>query len=169
METARHSGQKRISLISVMMATLPVSMGARPRAESSADTAAREAARLLSTLVTQPAETASALASKHVTTATLKVRMDAVRAALSNLDGDAQHHQHAVYHRSAIQFVETGLSTEVNNATVLLGAAEHARPSADSPALAMHVRQTAETALSLAARHVTTATLMVRRDAVRTA
>ena len=57
-------------------------MGARPRAESSADTAAMEAARLLSTLVTQPAETRSALATRHVTTTTLLVGMDAVRAAL---------------------------------------------------------------------------------------
>ena len=65
-----------------MMATWPVSMGARPSAPSSADTTATEATRLLSTLVTQAAETRSELASKHVTTATLLVRMDAVRAAL---------------------------------------------------------------------------------------
>jgi hypothetical protein len=81
-ETARHSGQKGIFLISVMMATVQMSMGARPFAESSADTHATEATRLLSTLVTQPAETRSALATRHVTTATLVVLMDAVRAAL---------------------------------------------------------------------------------------
>jgi hypothetical protein len=167
-ETARHSGQKRIFLISVMMATLLAMMGARPGAESSADTTAREATRLLSTLVTQPAETARSLASKHVTTATLLV-VDAVISALSNLDGDAQNHQHAVYHRSAMQFVETGLSMEVNNATVVLGAAQHARPSADSPALAVHVRQPAETARSLATSNATTTTLLVGMDAVRAA
>ena len=75
---------------------------------------------------------------------------------------------------SAWKFVETGLGLEVNNATIttrkmMMGAAQHARSSADSTALAVYVRQSAETALSLAARHVTTATLMVRRDAVRTA
>jgi len=94
--------------------------------------------------------------------------MDAVRAALKKLDGHAQHHQHAV-NQFALQFVETGLSMEANNATVLLGAAEHARPSADSPALAMHVRHTAETALKLSPRHVTTATLRLGMDAVRIA
>jgi hypothetical protein len=85
------------------------------------------------------------------------------------MDGNAQHHQHAV-NRFAFQIVETGLSLEVNHATVVLGARPpHARPSVDSPALAMHVRQTAESALSLSPRHVTTATLVVRMDAVRTA
>ena len=84
------------------------------------------------------------------------------------MDGDAQH-QHAV-NRFAVQIVETGfLSVEGKHATTLVLGAAHARPNVDSPALAMHVRQTAETALSLAARHATTATLMVRRDAVRTA
>jgi hypothetical protein len=85
------------------------------------------------------------------------------------MDGNAQHHQHAV-NRFAFQIVETGLSLEVNNATVVLGATQpHARPSADSPVLAMYVRQTAETALSLSPRHVTTATLWVGMDAVQTA
>ncbi len=65
--------------------------------------------------------------------------------------------------------VETGLPLEVNNATVVLGAAEHARPSADSPALTVHVRQSAETARSLTARHVTTTTQLMGMDAVRTA
>jgi hypothetical protein len=81
-ETAGHSEQKRIFLISVMMETVQTSTGARPSAQSSADTTATEAARLLSTLVTQAAETGRSLASKHVTTATLLVRMDAVRSAL---------------------------------------------------------------------------------------
>ncbi len=91
------------------------------------------------------------------------------------MDGNA-HTSDAVT-RFAVQIVETGLSLEVNNATMamrmlVMGAAQHARSSADSIALAVtqaYVRQSAETALSLAARHVTTATLMVRRDAVRTA
>ena len=84
------------------------------------------------------------------------------------MDGNAQHHQHAV-NRFAFQIVETGLSLEVNNATVVLGAAEHARPSADSPALAVHVRQPAETAWSLVTRHATMATGQVGTDAVQTA
>ena len=82
METGRHSGQKRIGLISVMMATLQAAMVARPIAPSSAGTTATEATRLLSTLVTQAAETARSLVTRNATTATLLVGMDAVRAAL---------------------------------------------------------------------------------------
>jgi hypothetical protein len=166
-ETARHSGQKRILLISVMMATLPASMGARPRAQSSADTAVPEALRLLSPVVTQPAEMARSLATRYATTTTFLLGMDAVRAALKKLDGNA-HTWHAV-NQFAIQFVETGLSMEVNNATVLLGAAQHARPSADSPALTVHVRQSAEMARSLVTRYATTTTLLLGMDAVRAA
>ena len=75
---------------------------------------------------------------------------------------------------SAWKSVETGLPLVVNNATMatretMMGAAQHARPSADSTALAVYVRQSAETALSLTARHVTTATRVVGMDAVRTA
>jgi hypothetical protein len=112
-----------------------------------------------------------------VTTATLLV-VDAVRAALSNLDGDAQHHQHAVHHRFALKFVETGTSKELNSATMatremVMGATQHARSSADSSARTKarvrQLRLTVETARSLATRHVTTATLMVGMDAVRTA
>ena len=175
METARHSGQKGIFLISVMMATVQTSTGARPSAQSSADTTAMEATRLLSTLVTQAAETGSALASKHVTTATLLVRMDAVRSALQNMDGFA--HKSLAENRFALKFVETGSSLRENNATMttremVMGATQHARSSADSTALAVTqacVRQSAETARSLATRHVTTATLLVGMDAVRTA
>ena len=81
METARHSGQKEIFLISVMMATVQTSMGARPSAQSSVDTTVTAARRLLSTLVTQGAETGSLLATRHVTTATMLMGMDAVRTA----------------------------------------------------------------------------------------
>ena len=82
METARHSGQKGIFLISVMMATVQTSTGARPSAPSSAGTTVTEATRLLSTLVTQAVETARSLATRHVTTTTQLMGMDAVRAAL---------------------------------------------------------------------------------------
>ena len=82
METARHSGQKGIFLISVMMATVQTSTGARPSAPSSAGTTATEATRLLSTLVTQAAETARSLATSNATTTTQLMGMDAVRAAL---------------------------------------------------------------------------------------
>jgi hypothetical protein len=103
--------------------------------------------------------------------------VDAVRTALLlNLDGNAMHHQDAV-HRFAVQIVETGLSLELNNATMatrnlVMGAAQHARSSADSTALAVaqtRVRQSAETARSLATRHVTTATFCLGMDAVRIA
>jgi hypothetical protein len=91
------------------------------------------------------------------------------------MDGNA-HTSHAI-NRFAVQIVETGLSLEVKHATMamrmlVMGAAQHARSSADSTALAVtqaRVRQSAETALSLATRHVTTATLMVGMAAVRTA
>ena len=71
--------------------------------------------------------------------------------------------------------VETGLPLEVNNATVVLGAAEHARPIADSPALAVTqacARHPAETARSRVTRNATTvgaATGLVGMDAVRLA
>jgi hypothetical protein len=102
--------------------------------------------------------------------------MDAVRAALSNLNGHAQHHHsHAVY-RFAVNFVETGSSMELKTATMatretMMDAAQHARKSADSPALAVTqacARQPAETASALASKHATTATLLlVGMDAVR--
>ena len=157
------------------MATVQTSKGARPIAQSSADTTAAEAMRLLSTLVTQAAETGSSLASKHVTTATLLMGMDAVRTALLHMDGIA-HKSHAV-NRFALKFVETGSSLKENSATMatremVMGAAQHARSSADSTALAVTqacVRQAAETARSLATRHVTTATLLMGINAVRTA
>jgi hypothetical protein len=89
-----------------------------------------------------------------------------------NLDGIAMHHQHAV-NRFAVQFVETGLSLELNNATVVLGATPpNARPSADSTALPMYARQSAVTVLSLATRYATTvgaATVLVGMDVARTA
>jgi hypothetical protein len=166
-ETARHSGQKRVLSISVTTATRLRVTVAQTRAELSVDTTAPVARQLQDTPAVQHAETSVALETRHVTTATPSVGMDAVRAALSNLDGDA-HPSHA-FNLFAIQFVETGLSMEVNNATVLLGAAQHARPSADSPALAMHVHQHAETVRSLATRHATTATFLVGMDAVRAA
>ena len=148
------------------MATRKMVMGATQHARSSADS---PALTVTQACARQPAETASALATRHATTATLLV--DAVRTAvLLNLDGSAMHHQHAV-NRFAVQFVETGfLSMEVKNATVVMGATPpHARPSADSPALAMYARQSAETARSLATRHATTATLWMGMDAVITA
>jgi hypothetical protein len=55
---------------------------------------------------------------------------------------------------------------------LVMGAVQHARSSADSTALAVTqacARQPAETALSLASKHATTSTLMVRMDAVRAA
>jgi hypothetical protein len=72
--------------------------------------------------------------------------------------------------------VETGSSLKVKDAMMatrqmVMGAAQDARSSADSPALPVtqaHVRQHAETALSLATRHATSAALVVV-DAVRSA
>jgi hypothetical protein len=85
------------------MATRKMVMGATQHARSSADSPALAATQACAR---QPAETASALATRHATTATLLV--DAVRTAvLLNLDGNVMHHQHAV-NRFAVQFVETG-------------------------------------------------------------
>ena len=91
------------------------------------------------------------------------------------MDGYA-HTPHAK-NRFALNFVETGSSLRENSATMatremVMGAAQHARSSADSTALAVTqacARQSAETARSLATRHVTTATLLVGMDAVRSA
>jgi len=159
-----------------MMATVQRAMGARPSAQSSADTTATAARRLLSSLVTHGAETGSSLATRHATTATMLMGMDAVRTALlHSMDGHA-HASHAVY-RFALKFVETGSSLREKGATMatremVMGAAQHARSSADSAApVVTHagVRQGAETARSLATRHATTATMWMGMDAVRTA
>ena len=175
-ETARLSGQNRISLISVMMATLPTTMDARPVAKSSADTTATAARRLLSTLVTQGAETGSLLATRHATTATMLMGMDAVRTALlQRTDGHARASR--VVYRFALKFVETGSSRRERGATMatremVMGATQHARSSADSTALEVTqacARQGAETVRSLATRHATMATMLMGMDAVRLA
>jgi hypothetical protein len=102
--------------------------------------------------------------------------MDAVRTALlQRTDGHA-HTPHAE-NRFAVNLVETGSSRRENGATMatremVMGAAHHARSSADSTAVKVTqagVRQRAETVRSLATRHATTATLLMVMDAVRTA
>ena len=96
------------------MATSKMMMGAVQNARSSADSTALPVTQAH---VRQSAETALSLAMRHATSATLVV-VDAVRTALSNLDGNAQHHQHAVNHRIAMKFVETGSSLQVKDATI---------------------------------------------------
>ena len=104
------------------------------------------------------------------------------RATSATRGQDAQRVRQASTRRlmdsaSALKFVETGLGLEVNNATIttlilVMGAAQHARSSADTTALAVtqaRVRQPAETARSLATSNATTTTLLVGMDAVRAA
>ena len=159
-----------------MMATVQTAMGARAFAQSSVDTTATAARRLLSTLVTQAAETGSWLATRRVTTATMLMGMDAVRTALlHSMDGHANA-SHAVY-RFALKLVETGSSLREKGATMatremVMGATQHARSSVDSTAPVVTqagVLQGAETARSLATRHATTATRWMGMDAVQTA
>ena len=151
-------------------------MGARLSAQSSVDTTATAARRLRATLVTQGAETGSLLATRHATTATMLMGMDAVRTALlQRTDGHARGSR--VVYRFALKFVETGSSRREKGATMatremVMGATQHARSSADSAALQVTqpgVRQGAETVRSLATRHATTATMLMGMDAVRTA
>ena len=155
------------------MTTRLLVMGAA-HAQSSVDTSALPVA-----CVRQSAETAFSLAVSNATTTTLMMVMDlvdAVRSALQNLDGNAHHQKVHAVHRFAMKFVETGSSLRENIATMatrtmVMGAANHARSSADTTALVTQacVRQCAETARSLTTRHATTATLLVGMDAVRTA
>jgi hypothetical protein len=80
-ETARLSGMKRARRISVTTATRQRATDAQPRAELSVDTTALVARQLLDTSAAQDAETRSSLATRHATTATASVGMDAVRTA----------------------------------------------------------------------------------------
>jgi hypothetical protein len=145
-----------------------VLLGAAQHARPSADSPA------LTVHVRQSAEMARSLVTRYATTTTLLLGMDAVRAALKKLDGNAQHHHAVSVNRFAAQFVETHMSLEVKHATMatretVMGAAQHAPSSADSTALTVHVRQSAETARSLATRYATTTTLLLGMGAVRTA
>ena len=86
---AKHSGQRKALSISVTITTRQRETAVRPDAQWSADTTALVAQQLLDTSAGQHAETRSSLATRHATTATPTVEMDAVRTVLLSLDGGA--------------------------------------------------------------------------------
>ena len=86
---AIHSGHRTSLSISVTITTRQRVTAARPDAQWSADTPALVAQQLLDTCAAQDAETRSSLATRHATTATPVLEMDAVRIANRRLDGIA--------------------------------------------------------------------------------
>jgi hypothetical protein len=86
---AKHSGQRETQPVSATITTQQMATAARSDAQWSADTPALGARQLLGTSAAQLAETSSALATRHATTATPTVVMDAVRAVLLSPDGCA--------------------------------------------------------------------------------
>jgi hypothetical protein len=120
------------------MATLPASMGARRSAQSSVDTTATEATRLLSTLVAQAAETPKTLATRHATTATPRLEMDAVGTANRSSDGIAQLSRAVgLLARKSAETVSRPLQKDAMTATRLraTAAAQHAQSSVDTIAM----------------------------------
>jgi hypothetical protein len=180
---AKHSGQRKALSISVTITTRQRVTAARPDAQWSADTTALVAQQLLDTSAGQHVETPSSLATRHATTATPTVEMDAVPTVLLSPDGGAL--TRLVLGQCAQRDAETARPSEmkralrisVTTATRQRTTAAHPRAelSADTTALVARqhpdtsVAQHAETRSSLASRHATTATPSVGMDAVRTA
>jgi hypothetical protein len=179
---AKHSGQRKALSISVTITTRQRVTAARPDAQWSADTTALVAQQLLDTSAGQHVETPSSLATRHATTATPTVEMDAVPTVLLSPDGGAL--TRLVLGQCAQRDAETArlsgmkraLRISVTTATRLRATAAHPRAelSADTTALVARqhpdtsVAQHVETRSSLASRHATTATLRPEMDAVRT-
>ena len=183
-EMAEHSGQRKSIPNSVTTATLQRAMAARPDAQWSADTPALGARQLLNTSAAQPAETPSSPASRHATTATPTVMMDAVRTVLLSPDGSALIVRR-VLRQSAQRYAETvrlsgkrqalRISVTMVTRPRAMAAVRYAQSSADTPALVARqllntsAGQPAETPSSLASRDATTETPTVGTDAVQTA
>ena len=179
---AKHSGQRKALSISVTITTRQRVTAARPDAQWSADTTALVAQQLLDTSAGQHVETPSSLATRHATTATPTVEMDAVPTVLLSPDGGAL--TRLVLGQCVQRDAETArlsgmkraLRISVTTATRLRATAAHPRAelSADTTALVARqhpdtsVAQHVETRSSLASRHATTATLRPEMDAVRT-
>ena len=180
---AKHSGQREALSISVTITTRQRVTAARLDALWSADTTARVARQLLDTSAAQAAETPSSLGTRHATTATLCLEMDAVRTVLLSPDGDALIR--LVLGQCAQRDAETArlsgmkraLQISVTTATRLRAtvAQPRAELSADTTAPVARqlpdtsAAQAAETLSSLATRHATTATASVGMAVVRLA
>ena len=174
-ETAILSGMKRVLRISVTTATWLRATAAQLRAELSADTPALVARQLQDTSAAQHAEIPSSLATRHATTATARLEMDAVRTANRSTDGIAQLSRAVgLIARKCAETVSRPLQKDAMTATRqrATAAAQGAQSSADTTAL-LHsptsAAQHAETPGALATRHATTATPSVGMDAVRIA
>jgi hypothetical protein len=174
-ETARLSGMKRALRISVTTATWLRATDAQLCAELSADTPALVARQLQDTSAAQHAETPSSLATRHATTATPRLEMDAVGTANRSSDGIAQLSRAVgLIARKSAETVSRPLQKDAMTATRqrATAAAQSAQSSADTTAL-LHsptsAAQHAETPGALATRHATTATPSVGMDAVRIA
>jgi hypothetical protein len=167
---------KRELRISVTTATRLRVTVAQTRAELSVDTTAPVARQLQDTPAAQHAETPSSLVTRHATTATPSVGMDAVRIAqMLSPDGLAQLScAEGLIARKSAETVSRPHQKDAMTATRqrATAAAQGAQSSADTTAL-MHsptsAAQDAETPSSLATRHATTATPSVGMGAVRIA
>ena len=173
--TERLSGMKRALRISVTTATWLRATAAQLRAELSADTPALVARQLQDTSAAQHAETPSSLATRHATTATPRLEMDAVGPANRSSDGIAQLSRAVgLIARKSAETVSRPLQKDAMTATRqrATAAAQGAQSSADTTAL-LHsptsAARHAETPGALARRHATTATPSVGMDAVRIA
>ncbi len=169
---AKHSGQREALSISVTITTRQRVTAARQDVLWSADTTAPVGRQLLDTSAAQAAETPSSLGTRHATTATLRLEMDAVRTVLLSPDGGAL--TRLVLGQCAQRDAETArlsgmkgaLRISVTTGTRLRATAAQLRAelSADTPALVARqlqdtsAAQHAETPTSLATRHATTAT-----------
>ena len=172
---AKHSGQRKALSISVTITTRQRVTAARPDAQWSADTPALVARQLLDTSAAQHAETPTSLATRHATTATPRLEMDAVGPANRSSDGIAQLSRVVgLIARKSAETVSRPLQKDAMTATRqrATAAAQGAQSSADTTAQ-LHsptsAAQHAETPGAMATRHATTATPSVGMDAVRTA
>ena len=180
---AKHSGQRKTFSISVTITTRQRVTAARPDAQWNAETTALVAQQLLDTSAAQHAETPSSLGTRHATTATPILAMDAVRTVLLSPDGGALirlvlgHCAQRNAETARVSGMKRALRISVTTVTRLRTTAAQPRAelSADTTALVARqlpdtsAAQDAETSSSLAMRHATTATPSVEMDAVRTA
>ena len=177
---AKHSGQRKTLSISVTITTRQRETAARPDAQWSADTPALVARQLLDTSAGLHAETRSSLGTRHATTATQTVEMDAVRTVLLSLDGGALTRlvlcQCAQRDAGTARLLGMNRAQRISVTTATRQRAtvapSRAELSADTTALvALQLSETSaaqhvETRSSLATRHATTATLRLKMDAV---
>ena len=136
---AIHSGQRKALSVSVTTTTRQRVTAARPDAQWSADTPALVAQKLPGTSAAPHAETPSSPATRHATTATPSVGMDAVRIAqMLRPDGLAQLSRAVgLIARKSAETVSRPLQKDAMMATRqrATAAAQGAQSSADTIAL----------------------------------